>query len=157
MPLSPWNINQIPPSPQKTRTTGQFQVPQPPKTLKHHRRSKYHRLVPRDGGIVIGDSGVLYLLPTAPFEFQFDYSKTSKVKPIAIHELSFPPFVPPTMSRSWTEKAPLKGKKSKKVPHCPTTSTSTTRFPLLLDSTMMSSSLSTSLRASYIQTQTILH
>ncbi|KAG5026960.1 hypothetical protein JHK86_022874 [Glycine max] len=104
--------------------------PQPPPpqnpALKHHRRSKYHRPVPRDGGIiasdgadravVIGESGVSYLLPGAPFEFQFSYSETPKAKPIAIREPAFLPFAPPTMPRPWTGKAPLKGKKSKKVP-----------------------------------------
>ncbi|RZB99271.1 CRS2-associated factor 2, chloroplastic [Glycine soja] len=104
--------------------------PQPPPpqnpALKHHRRSKYHRPVPRDGGViasdgadravVIGESGVSYLLPGAPFEFQFSYSETPKAKPIAIREPAFLPFAPPTMPRPWTGKAPLKGKKSKKVP-----------------------------------------
>ena len=52
----------------------------------------------------------------ASFEFQFSYSETSKVKPIAIREPAFLPFAPPTMPRPWTGKAPLKGKKSKKVP-----------------------------------------
>jgi hypothetical protein len=40
---------------------------------------------------------VSYLLPGAPFEFQYSYSKTPKVKPLAIRELAFLPFEPLTM------------------------------------------------------------
>lgn len=49
-----------------------------------------------------------YQLPGAPFEFQFSYSETPKVKPLAIREPAFLPFAPPTMPRPWTGKAPLK-------------------------------------------------
>lgn len=56
-----------------------------------------------------------YLLPGAPFEFQFSYSETPKVKPLAIREPAFLPFAPPTMPRPWTGKAPLKSSK-KKIP-----------------------------------------
>lgn len=65
--------------------------------------------------MIIGESGVSYLLPGAPFEFQFSYSETPKAKPIAIREPAFLPFAPPTMPRPWTGKAPLKSKK-KKIP-----------------------------------------
>ncbi|KAH1053156.1 hypothetical protein GYH30_022452 [Glycine max] len=71
-----------------------------------------------------------------------------KAKRIVIHDPVFLPFVPPTMLQPWTGKAPPKGKKSKKVPHCLTTSTSTSRSPPLPDSAMTPSSLSMSSRAS---------
>lgn len=58
-----------------------------------------------------------YLLPGAPFEFQYSYSETPKEKPLAIREPAFLPFAPPTMPRPWTGKAPLKKKKDKnKIP-----------------------------------------
>ncbi|KAG0482303.1 hypothetical protein HPP92_010387 [Vanilla planifolia] len=68
-----------------------------------------------EGGraVVVGDSGVSYLLPGAPFEFQFSYSETPKAKPIAIREPAFLPFAPPEMPRPWTGKAPLLSKKDK--------------------------------------------
>ncbi|XP_022956896.1 CRS2-associated factor 2, chloroplastic [Cucurbita moschata] len=98
--------------------------PKPPNpALKtFHRRSKYYKPV-KDGvisshgdrAVVIGDSGVSYLLPDAPFEFQYSYSEIPKVKPIAIREPAFLPFAPPTMPRPWTGKAPLKSSK-KKIP-----------------------------------------
>ncbi|WVZ12414.1 hypothetical protein V8G54_016944 [Vigna mungo] len=100
------------------------QPPTPNPGLKYHRHSKYHKPVPRDGvvvsddadrSVIIGESGVSYLLPGAPFEFQFSYSETPKTKPIAIREPAFLPFAPPTMPRPWTGKAPLKSKK-KKIP-----------------------------------------
>lgn len=56
-----------------------------------------------------------YLLPGAPFEFQYSYSETPKVKPMAIREPAFLPFALPTMPRPWTGKAPLKSSK-KKIP-----------------------------------------
>uniref|UniRef100_A0A2N9ILP4 CRM domain-containing protein n=1 Tax=Fagus sylvatica TaxID=28930 RepID=A0A2N9ILP4_FAGSY len=63
--------------------------------------------------VIVGESGVSYLLPGAPFEFQYSYSETPKVKPLAIREPAFLPFAPPTMPRPWTGKAPLKKKKDK--------------------------------------------
>ncbi|XP_010270955.1 PREDICTED: CRS2-associated factor 2, chloroplastic [Nelumbo nucifera] len=87
-----------------------------------HRRTKYHKpvsdgVIASDGdrAVVVGESGVSYLLPGAPFEFQFSYSETPKVKPLAIREPAFLPFAPQTMPRPWTGKAPLKEKK-KKIP-----------------------------------------
>lgn len=107
----------------------------PPKKLSHsskpppnpalktfHHRTKYYKPV-RDGvissdgdrSVVIGESGVSYLLPGAPFEFQYSYSETPKVKPLAIREPAFLPFAPPSMPRPWTGKAPLKSAKEKKM------------------------------------------
>ncbi|XP_074295762.1 CRS2-associated factor 2, chloroplastic-like [Silene latifolia] len=63
--------------------------------------------------VVIGDSGVSYLLPGAPFEFRFSYSETPKAKAVAIREPAFLPFAPPSMPRPWTGKAPLLSKKEK--------------------------------------------
>ncbi|CAA7036007.1 unnamed protein product [Microthlaspi erraticum] len=87
-----------------------------------HRRTRYYKpvkegVISSDGDrtIVIGDSGVSYQLPGAPFEFQFSYSETPKAKPLGIREPAFMPFAPPTMPRPWTGKAPLK-KSKKKIP-----------------------------------------
>lgn len=68
-----------------------------------------------DRSVVIGENGVSYQLPGAPFEFQFSYSETPKAEPLAIREPAFLPFAPPTMPRPWTGKAPLK-KSTKKIP-----------------------------------------
>lgn len=62
---------------------------------------------------MVGESGVSYHLPGAPFEFQFSYSETPKVKPVAIREPAFLPFAPPTMPRPWTGKAPMKNARRK--------------------------------------------
>ncbi|CAO2828843.1 unnamed protein product [Amaranthus hypochondriacus] len=66
-----------------------------------------------DRAVVIGESGVSYILPGAPFEFKFSYSETPKAKPLAIREPPFLPFAPHSMPRPWTGKAPLKGKAEK--------------------------------------------
>ncbi|KAK1438198.1 hypothetical protein QVD17_04003 [Tagetes erecta] len=87
-----------------------------------HRRSKYYKpikhgdVVSSDGdrSVVVGDSGVSYQLPGAPFEFQYSYSEIPRAKPIAIREPAFLPFAPPTMPRPWTGKAPLK-KQTRKI------------------------------------------
>ncbi|CAA6662167.1 unnamed protein product [Spirodela intermedia] len=70
-----------------------------------HSRTKYYKPVPLAGGIiaaddhdrkvVVGESGVSYLVPGAPFEFQFSYSETPKAKPLAIREPAFLPFDAP--------------------------------------------------------------
>ncbi|OIV93724.1 hypothetical protein TanjilG_16575 [Lupinus angustifolius] len=102
-------------------------TPPPPTSpnpgFKYHRHSKYHKpvlpgeVISSDGdrSVVIGESGLSYILPGAPFEFQFSYSETPKVKPLAIREPAFLPFAPPSMPRPWTGKAPLKSSK-KKIP-----------------------------------------
>ncbi|PKA51527.1 CRS2-associated factor 2, chloroplastic [Apostasia shenzhenica] len=101
--------------------------PPPPKSSSHvalrsvHTGTRYYKPVSPgvvdsadgDRSVVIGDSGVSYLLPGAPFEFQFSYSETPKVKPLAIREPAFLPFAPPEMPRPWTGKAPLLSKKEK--------------------------------------------
>nr|GMD79404.1 CRS2-associated factor 2, chloroplastic [Ipomoea batatas] len=87
----------------------------------HHHNSKYHKpvkpgeVISADGdrAVIVGDSGVSYRLPGAPFEFQYSYSETPKAQPLAIREPAFLPFAPPTMPRPWTGKAPLKKSKRK--------------------------------------------
>ncbi|CAL5197264.1 unnamed protein product [Lathyrus oleraceus] len=117
-PRPPIPIPKYPP-PRKSKT------PPPPSNpaLKYHNNSKYYKpikhdtVITADGdrSVIIGESGVSYLLPGAPFEFQFSYSETPKVKPLAIREPAFLPFAPPTMPRPWTGKAPLK-KSKKNIP-----------------------------------------
>ncbi|XP_022776124.1 CRS2-associated factor 2, chloroplastic-like [Durio zibethinus] len=96
--------------------------PSNPALSLHHRRSNYRKPVKKgvissdgDRCVVIGENGLSYQLPGAPFEFQFSYSETPKAEPIAIREPAFLPFAPPTMPRPWTGKAPLK-KSKKKIP-----------------------------------------
>ncbi|KAK4261335.1 hypothetical protein QN277_004347 [Acacia crassicarpa] len=124
-PSPPIPIPKYPPPRRSLKS--QKPPPEPPKPtsnpgLKHHRNSKYYKpvkdgVIKSDGdrSVIIGESGVSYLLPGAPFEFQFSYSETPKVKPLAIREPAFLPFAPPTMPRPWTGKAPLKSSK-KKIP-----------------------------------------
>ncbi|KAJ1432357.1 CRS2-associated factor 2, chloroplastic [Sesbania bispinosa] len=85
--------------------------------LRYHKPVKDDDVITSDDerSVIVGESGVSYLLPGAPFEFQFSYSETPKVKPLAIREAALLPFAPPTMPRSWIGKALLKSSK-KKVP-----------------------------------------
>ncbi|CAI0386288.1 unnamed protein product [Linum tenue] len=119
-PAPPIPVPRYPPPREKSK-------PPPPKPtnpafkIPHH-RTKYYKpvregVISSDGdrSVVIGENGVSYLLPDAPFEFQYSYSETPSVKPLAIREPAFLPFAPPTMARPWTGKAPLKPKK-KKIP-----------------------------------------
>ncbi|XVF02487.1 hypothetical protein REPUB_Repub04eG0179400 [Reevesia pubescens] len=87
-----------------------------------HRRTNYRKPVKKgvissdgDRCVIVGENGVSYQLPGAPFEFQFSYSETPNAEPIAIREPAYLPFAPPTMPRPWTGKAPLK-KSKKKIP-----------------------------------------
>ncbi|KAK4791045.1 hypothetical protein SAY86_031458 [Trapa natans] len=129
IPPPPIPIPKYPPPLRSKRPKVPQKPPQSPAFKTVHRNSKYYKpvrggeeIVAADGdrSVVIGESGVSYLLPGAPFEFQFSYSETPKVKPIAIREPAYLPFAPPTMPRPWTGKAPLKTKhekeKKKKIP-----------------------------------------
>lgn len=59
-------------------------------------------------GIKICDNGVSYLVPEAPFEFQYSYTETPKdVKPLKLREPAIAPFGPGTMPRPWTGRKPL--------------------------------------------------
>ncbi|KAK5838732.1 hypothetical protein F383_04491 [Gossypium arboreum] len=87
-----------------------------------HRRSNYRKPVQKgvistdgDRCVIVGENGVSYKLPGAPFEFQYSYSETPNAEPIAIREPAYLPFAPPTMPRPWTGKAPLK-KSKKNIP-----------------------------------------
>ncbi|EOA40031.1 hypothetical protein CARUB_v10008723mg [Capsella rubella] len=118
---SPSRRNRNPKTNHQTDTQPKKQQSNPALKLPHH-RTRYYKPVKEgvissegDRTILIGDSGVSYQLPGAPFEFQFSYSETPKVKPVGIREPAFMPFAPPTMPRPWTGKAPLK-KSKKKIP-----------------------------------------
>ncbi|XP_050206705.1 CRS2-associated factor 2, chloroplastic [Mercurialis annua] len=116
-PQPPIPIPKYPPPPPKT-------PPPPPKNPAFklpHNRTKYYKPIKQDGvissdgdrSVIVNENGVSYKLPGAPFEFQFSYSETPKVKPLAIREPAFLPFGPPSMPRPWTGKAPLKKSKKK--------------------------------------------
>ncbi|CAH8391182.1 unnamed protein product [Eruca vesicaria subsp. sativa] len=68
-----------------------------------HRQTRYEKPVKGiissdvDRTILIGESGISYKLPCAPFEFQFSYSETPNAKPVGIREPAFMSFDPPTM------------------------------------------------------------
>ncbi|KAF5203160.1 Crs2-associated factor 1 protein [Thalictrum thalictroides] len=64
-------------------------------------------------GVEVGETGVTYRVPNAPFEFQYSYTETPKVKPLALREPPFVPFGPTTMPRPWTGRAPLPASKKK--------------------------------------------
>ncbi|XP_058074248.1 CRS2-associated factor 1, chloroplastic [Magnolia sinica] len=79
------------------------------------RFSRASRVPPDDtgNGLVVGDKGVSYRLPNIPFEFQYSYTETPKVKPLALREPPIMPFGPSTMPRPWTGRAPLPASKKK--------------------------------------------
>ncbi|KAH0449865.1 hypothetical protein IEQ34_020557 [Dendrobium chrysotoxum] len=64
-------------------------------------------------GISVSNMGIAYKLKNAPFEFQYSYTETPKVKPLALREPPFLPFGPTTMPRPWTGRAPLPASKKK--------------------------------------------
>ncbi|KAL5762098.1 hypothetical protein ACOSP7_018362 [Xanthoceras sorbifolium] len=103
-----------PSNPKKSQSNPALKLP--------HRQTHYYKrvkpgVISSDGErtVVVGESGVSYQLPGAPFEFQYSYSETPQAKPVAIREPAFLPFAPPTMPRPWTGKQPLK-KSKKKTP-----------------------------------------
>ncbi|KAL2940542.1 CRS2-associated factor 1 chloroplastic [Bienertia sinuspersici] len=62
--------------------------------------------------IKVGENGVTYVVPGAPFEFMYSYTETPKnVKPIGLREPAITPFGPGTMPRPWTGRKPLPGSK----------------------------------------------
>lgn len=63
--------------------------------------------------ITVGENGVAYKIGNAPFEFQYSYTETPKVKPLALREPPYLPFGPATMPRPWTGRAPLPPSKKK--------------------------------------------
>ncbi|KAL6006128.1 CCR4-Not complex caf1 ribonuclease subunit Caf1 [Asimina triloba] len=64
-------------------------------------------------GVALGEHGVSYRIPNAPFEYQYSYTETPKVKPLALREPPFLPFGPSTMPRPWTGRAPIPPSKKK--------------------------------------------
>ncbi|KAF5741079.1 RNA-binding CRS1 / YhbY (CRM) domain-containing protein [Tripterygium wilfordii] len=120
-PPPPIQIPKYPPPLRRSQKPQNF-TPNPAFKIPH-RQTKYYKPVKEgqvitsegDRSVLVGESGVSYLLPGAPFEFQFSYSETPKEAPIAIREPAFLPFAPPTMPRPWTGKAPLK-KSKKNIP-----------------------------------------
>lgn len=61
--------------------------------------------------VSVGVSGVSYRVPNAPFEFQYSYTETPKVRPLKLREPPVTPFGPVTMPRPWTGRRPLPGTK----------------------------------------------
>ncbi|KAJ8620427.1 hypothetical protein MRB53_028956 [Persea americana] len=129
LPPPPIPIPKYPPPKKKTPQNPNSNSNSNTALKSFHRRTKYYKPIrtnpdsgatvvatdAADRSVIIGESGVSYLLPGAPFEFQFSYSETPKAKPVAIREPAFLPFGPPEMPRPWTGKAPLK-KSKKKIP-----------------------------------------
>lgn len=66
-----------------------------------------------DRMVTVSEKGIAYKLKDAPFEFQYSYTETPKVKPLALREPPFLPFGPITMPRPWTGRAPLPASKKK--------------------------------------------
>lgn len=61
----------------------------------------------------MSDKGLSYKLENAPFEFQYSYTETPKVKPLALREQPFLPFGPDGVKRPWTGRRPLPESKKK--------------------------------------------
>ncbi|KAK4485756.1 hypothetical protein RD792_008402 [Penstemon davidsonii] len=99
--------------------------PKHPSFKTHHHNSKYYKPIKpgqkiplpntEDRAVVVGNSGISYQLPGAPFEFMYSYSETPKAQPLAMREPAFLPFAPPTMPRPWTGKAPMKKSKKRNI------------------------------------------
>ncbi|KAL4563900.1 hypothetical protein LXL04_027948 [Taraxacum kok-saghyz] len=93
--------------------------PQNPKPTSHPAFQRIVRLrkipgeIEDDTGIKVSDNGLSYIIPEAPFEFQYSYTETPKVKPIKLREPPIAPFGPGTMPRPWTGKKPLPPSKKK--------------------------------------------
>ncbi|KAI3701442.1 hypothetical protein L6452_26522 [Arctium lappa] len=95
--------------------------PQNPNPSSHHpafKRIVRTRNLPTENegdenSIKVGDNGLSYIIPEAPFEFQYSYTETPKVKPIKLREPPIAPFGPGTMPRPWTGKKPLPPSKKK--------------------------------------------
>lgn len=66
-----------------------------------------------ENGIVVTEKGIAYRIENAPFEFQYSYTETPKVKPLALREQPYLPFGPGTMPRPWTGRKPLPESKKK--------------------------------------------
>ncbi|XP_042498969.1 CRS2-associated factor 1, chloroplastic [Macadamia integrifolia] len=84
-----------------------------PAFRRFSRRSSKIPAIETDVGVRVGENGVAYRVPNAPFEFQYSYTETPKVKPLALREPPFAPFGPTTMPRPWTGRAPLPSSKKK--------------------------------------------
>ncbi|KMT03424.1 hypothetical protein BVRB_8g191090 [Beta vulgaris subsp. vulgaris] len=62
--------------------------------------------------IRVGENGVTYVVPGAPFEYMYSYTETPKnVRPVGLREPAVAPFGPGTMPRPWTGRKPLPGSK----------------------------------------------
>lgn len=57
--------------------------------------------------VKVGEDGVSYVVADAPFEFQYSYTETPKVKPLKLREPPVAPFGPTTMPRPWTGRKPM--------------------------------------------------
>ncbi|THG06121.1 CRS2-associated factor 1, chloroplastic [Camellia sinensis] len=64
-------------------------------------------------GVKVSDDGVSYVLPNAPFAFQYSYTETPKAKPLKLREPPIAPFGPSTIPRPWTGRKPLPPSKKK--------------------------------------------
>ncbi|KAG9130869.1 hypothetical protein Leryth_023631 [Lithospermum erythrorhizon] len=127
-PQTSSNSKTHPKTSSNSKTHPKTSKPNPAFKISHH-NSRYYKPIkpgdhltppspspfPDDRSVVIGESGISYKLPGAPFEFSFSYSETPKAKPLALREPAFLPFAPPSMPRPWTGKAPLKKKKSRNI------------------------------------------
>lgn len=60
--------------------------------------------------VKVGEDGVSYVVADAPFEFQYSYTETPKVRPLKLREPPVAPFEPTTMPRPWTGRKPLSKK-----------------------------------------------
>ncbi|CAA3013641.1 CRS2-associated factor 1, chloroplastic [Olea europaea subsp. europaea] len=61
----------------------------------------------------IGESGVSYEFPEAPFEYQYSYTETPKLKPLKLREPLVSPFGPGSIPKPWLGRKPLPSSKKK--------------------------------------------
>ncbi|KAL2553693.1 CRS2-associated factor 1 [Forsythia ovata] len=61
----------------------------------------------------IGENGVSYEFPEAPFEYQYSYTETPKLKPLKLREPLVSPFGPGSIPKPWLGRKPLPPSKKK--------------------------------------------
>ncbi|KAI3827207.1 hypothetical protein L1987_01279 [Smallanthus sonchifolius] len=117
----PFKSTGTPSAPSRSSILGKkSKYSKPPKNPNSHpaferivRIRKIPNEIEDETGIKIADNGLSYVIPEAPFEFQYSYTETPKIKPLKLREPPIAPFGPGTMPRPWTGKKPLPPSKKK--------------------------------------------
>ncbi|KAJ0532018.1 putative RNA-binding, CRM domain, YhbY-like superfamily, CRS2-associated factor, plant [Helianthus annuus] len=122
----PYKSTGTPSSPSRSSIPGKkSKYSKPPNSKNSHSHPAFKRIVrirkipdeiqdeSDETVIKVSDKGLTYVIPEAPFEFQYSYTETPKVKPLKLREPAIAPFGPGSMPRPWTGKKPLPSGKKK--------------------------------------------